>query len=160
MDNTNQDDGMTFQRMTNMLGEIPFFDGFSPEELDFFSTNMSLRSIPEGTCLFKKGDIGDYLFFIVNGKAEIRLDSSHTAQIVIATFGPGSTVGEMAVMDEHPRSATVIMIEPSEVLMLTRKRFDAVCKESPQVGLKFMRNLAKNLSVRLRRTTGRFADLS
>ena len=154
-----QENPIIFQRINHFLGEIPFFQEFLPEELDFFSNNLSLRSVPEDTCLFNKGDVGDYMFFIVNGAVEVRLETSDLSQIIIANFGPGSTVGEMSIIDDYSRSATVLVTESSELLILTRKRFDAICKENPIVGLKFIRALAKNLSARLRKTNGRFADL-
>ena len=140
--------------------EIPFFEDFSNEELDFFSTNLSLRSVPAETILFQKGEIGDYLFFVLEGKVEVRLESSDFKQIIIATFDRGCCVGEMSIVDDYPRSATVIVTEAAELLLLTRKRFESICKKDPQIGLKFLRGIAKNLSMRLRKTTGRFADIA
>jgi len=149
-----------FGRIEHILSEIPFFEEFSSDELDFFSNNLSLRSFPAQTVLFRKGDIGDYLFFIVEGKIEVRIDSAESKTIIIATFERGSCLGEMSLVDDYPRSATIVVIEASELLLLTRNRFESICKENPPVGIKFLRGIAKNLSFRLRKTTGRFADLS
>ncbi len=143
-----------------ILREIPFFEEFSSDELDFFSRNVSLRYVPKETVLFKEGDIGDYLFFVVDGVVDVRLQSTTSKPLIIATFERGSCVGEMSIVDDYPRSATIVVTEPSELLILTRNRFKSICRENPSVGIKFLSGLAKNLSVRLRKTTGRFADLA
>ncbi|MCJ7601315.1 MAG: cyclic nucleotide-binding domain-containing protein [Desulfobulbaceae bacterium] len=147
-------------RIKHILSEISMFEDFTPEELDFFSKTMSLRFVPEQTLLFRGGDIGDYLFFIVNGMVEVRLESVDLKQIIIASFGPGCSVGEMSIIDDYTRSATIVVTQPSELLILSRKRLNSICEECPGVGLKLLRGLAKNLSSRLRKTNGRFADLA
>ena len=149
-----------FSRIEHILRENPFFEEFSEEEIDIFSKQLSLRSFASHTTLFNQGDIGNYLFFIVDGEVEVRLDSAEYKQIIIASFEQGSCVGEMSILDDFPRSATIVVTKPSELLILSRSRFDAICTENPQVGLKFLRGIAQNLSMRLRKTSGRFADLA
>ncbi len=150
----------SFSRIKHILSEIPFFEEFSGDELDFFSRNLSLRAFTAQTVLFNKGDIGDYLFFVVEGAVEVRLESIESKPLIIATFERGSCVGEMSIVDDYPRSATIAVTEPSELLLFTRNRFESICKENPLVGIKFLKGIAKNVSLRLRKTTGRFADLS
>ncbi len=95
----------TFSRIRHTLSEIPFFEEFSGDELDFFSKNVSLRSFPAKNTLFRKGDTGDYLFFIADGVVEVRLESTESSEtLLVAILGQGSCVGEMAIMDDHPRS--------------------------------------------------------
>lgn len=149
-----------FDRIKYILSEIPFFEEFSSDDLDFFSNNLSLRSFPAETVLFRKGDIGDYLFFIVEGSVEVLIETHRNNPLIIATFDRGSCVGEMSIVDEYSRSATIVVKEPSELLLLTRNRFESICKENPPVGIKFLKGIAKNLSTRLRKTTGRFADVA
>lgn len=149
-----------FSRIRHILGEIPFFEDFSTDELDFFSRNVSLRYFPAQTVLFKEGDIGDYLFFIVEGMVDVSLESTESGQNIIASFDRGCCVGEMSIVDDYPRSATIVVTKPSELLFLTRKRLKSICQENPPVGIKFLHGLAKNLSMRLRKRTGRFADLA
>jgi CRP-like cAMP-binding protein len=150
----------TFNRIRHILSEIPFFEEFSGDELDFFSRNLSLRSFPKKTTLFRKGDIGDYLFFIADGVVEVRLEATGSSKTkLIAILGQGSCVGEMSIMDDYPRSATIVVRGPSELLVLTKNRFESICKENAPVGIKFLKGITKNLSLRLRKTTGKFFDL-
>ena len=147
-------------RIEHILRENPFFEEFSASELDYFARQLSLRSVAAETVLFRKGDIGSYLFFIVEGEVEVRLESSDLKQVIIATFERGSCVGEMAIVDDYPRSATIIVTQPSELLLLSRNRFETICDEKPALGLKFLKGIAQHLSLRLRKTSGRFADLA
>ncbi len=151
---------ISFSSINNLLREIYFFEDFSEDELDFFARSVSMRFFPEETVLFKGGDVGDYLFFVVEGRVEVSLKSAESRPLIIASFEQGSCIGEMAIVDNYPRSATITVKEPSELLLLTKTRFESICQKNPAVGIKFLMGLAKNLSTRLRKTTGRFADLS
>lgn len=148
-----------FVRIKSILKEISFFEFFTDEELDYFSKQLSLQAVPKDTVLFREGEIGDYLFFIIEGSVEVRLNTT-TAKCVIATYGYGQCVGEMSLVDDYPRSASVIVTEPSELLILTKNKMNSIAKENPIVGAKIFKGLAKNLSIRLRGSTGRFADLA
>jgi CRP/FNR family transcriptional regulator, cyclic AMP receptor protein len=150
----------SFSKVHHILREIPFFEDFTDDELEFFSKNTSLRHVPEQTTLFKQGDVGNYLFFVVEGSAEIHIKSAEGKPVIIATFRHGSCIGEMSIVDDYARSATIIVTESSELLILTKNRFESICQKNPDVAIKFLLGLAKNLSIRLRKTTGRFADLS
>lgn len=148
-----------FDRIKSILKEISFFEYFDDNELDFFSKQLSLQAVPKDTVLFNEEEIGDYLFFIVEGSVEVRLEATHAKQI-IASYGYGHCVGEMALIDDCPRSATVVVTEPSELLILTKKRMEHMVKKNPILGVKIYKGLAKNLSLRLRGTAGRFIDLA
>lgn len=156
----NQEKSTSFTRIKHMLSEIPFFEDFTKTEMDAFSRYLSLRFFPAHTAIFERGDIGDYLFFVMAGMVEVRIEASDLKQFIIASFGPGSCVGEMSIMDNYPRSATVFVTEPSELLMISRARFETICDDHPKLGLKFLRGVAGNLSMRLRKTNGRFADIA
>jgi CRP-like cAMP-binding protein len=147
-------------RVKNILKELPFFEEFVDDELDYFARQMSLRSCPKKTVIFREGDVGDYLFFVVEGSVDVRLESPDANRKVIASYGWGSCVGEMSMVDDYPRSATIVVTKPSELLIMTKTRFEDICENNPRIGVKFMKGLAKNLSVRLRGMTGRFVDLS
>ncbi len=69
---------------------------------------------------------------------------------VYGKFGHGSSLGEMALADDFARSATVLVAEPAELLILTKNRLETINEENPRVGLKTMKGLIKNLSLRLR----------
>jgi len=150
----------SLDRIQHILSEIPFFNEFTTDDIVIFSKNLSLRFFPENTCLFKGGEIGDYLFFVVNGIVEVQLQGNDQRQMIVASFGPSCSVGEMSLIDDYPRSATVLVKEAADLLLLSKKRFHMICEEHPTIGLKFLQGIAKNLSDRLRKANGRFADFA
>jgi len=143
----------------NTIRGLPFFDSFTDEDIRTFTQHLSLRLVDEGTELFREGDIGDYLFFVVDGMVEICLKPDGKQHKVIADFGPGATVGEMSLLDEFERSATVRASTQCEILILTKSKFDWILEEHPKIGIKVLKGLAKNISLRLRSSTGRFKDI-
>lgn len=147
------------ERLVGIIRDLPFFDTFETDEIKQFAQNLSLRHIEEGTVLFKEGDVGDYLFFIVDGIIEIIIQNINKRNKVIATCSSGASIGEMSLLDEYERSATVRAFTDCEILILTRSKFDSVTSKYPKLGVKVLKGLAKNISERLRGTQGRFKDM-
>ena len=92
--------------ITEQLAEIPFFKSFTADEIDSILPYIELKCFNENTTLFEEGDRGDYFCFVIEGIIELRKESISTRQTVSVKFGRGSAVGEMAIVDQFPRSAT------------------------------------------------------
>ncbi|MDH5299644.1 MAG: cyclic nucleotide-binding domain-containing protein [Desulfobulbaceae bacterium] len=148
-----------YDRIEHLLRENPFFEDFTSDEVDYFAKQLSLRSFPGQTVVINKDEYGSFLFFVVEGEVEVRLESGDLKQIIIATLERGACAGEMSIIDDYPRSATIVTSKPSELLLLTKNRLESICEEDPRLGLKFIRGIAKSLSIKLRQTSGRYADL-
>ncbi len=148
------------ESIINIIRDLPFFDEFTKEEVTRFARNLSLQHIDEGAFLFREGDVGDYLFFVVEGLVEIIMESSSKTQKIIASYGAGASIGEMALIDEFERSASVRAATDCEILVLTKSRFETTLKDQPEVGTKLLKGLARNISLRLRAQQGKFHDIS
>ncbi len=149
----------TRDRLVGIIMDLPFFDAFETDEITRFAQNFSLQNIKEGTVLFKEGDIGDYLFFVVDGVIEIIIKTINKQNEVIATCSSGASIGEMSLLDTYERSATVRAFTDCEILVLTKSKFDSIVSKHPDLGIKVLKGLAKNISKRLRGTQGRFKDM-
>ncbi len=149
-----------YERIEHILRENPFFEDFDSDEIDFFAKQMSLRSFPEKTTIVQKDEQGGFLFFVVDGEVEVRLEGTDFKQILVATLGRGACAGEMSIIDDYPRSATIVTATPSDLLLLTKSRLESICQENPLLGLKFIKGLNKSLSMKLRQTTGQYVDLA
>jgi CRP-like cAMP-binding protein len=103
-------------------------------------------SFAAGQFVFKAGDPGETMYIITEGEVEI-LDGSTTLE----TAGPGSIVGELALIDDEPRSATVVAKTDCRLVPVDRRRFEYMVQETPFFGLAVMKVLAD----RLRKTNAR-----
>jgi len=104
-------------------------------------------SFAAGQFIFKAGDPGETMYIITEGEVDI-LDGSGTT---LETAGPGSIVGELALIDDEPRSATVVAKTDCRLVPVDRRRFEFMVQETPFFGLAVMKVLAD----RLRKTSAR-----
>jgi len=99
--------------------------------------------------LFIEGMQGEVFYLVKRGKVEIRKKRAGV-EMVIATLGVGDFVGEMAVLDEEPRSATARVVEETTMLIITRKSFQDILKALPEGAVKILMIILKNVNQRLR----------
>ena len=148
------------EKARELLISLPFFDAFGVDDLDILARCMSFGDVRRGEYLFLEGDPGEYMCFVVQGVLDVLKKDASGGFQVIARLGKGSTIGEMSLVDNAPRSAAVIARQPSTVLMLTRKGFDHLTATYPVVGLQLLKKIMRLLSLHMRRTTSRLADVA
>jgi hypothetical protein len=125
---------------------VPLFSDLTLEQLSSIDRLMITRHYAKGEALFQRGDVGAELFVVLEGEVRIHLDSNGS-EVTLARQGPNSVLGEMAVFDEQPRSASAQALADTTVRVLRRDRLNAIVHEHPEVLLEFV----KNLSERIRR---------
>lgn len=110
------------------LKDVPFFSSLSKQELTTVAQQMEEIDIPEGKELVREGDFGQEFFLIVDGTAEVVRGGAR-----IAERGPGEFFGEMALLGEERRTATVTARSPMRVLVMTRQSFRALDRSAPGI---------------------------
>ena len=150
----------TEEETRSFLISLPLFDSFNVTELSRLSQHMSYVHLKRGEHLFIEGDPGTFMGFVVSGVIEVIKRADSGENIVLARLARGSSVGEMAVIDKSPRSATVIAKQATTMVTLTEKGFDLLAKNYPDTGIKFIKKIARLLSLNMRRTSSKLADLS
>ncbi len=143
----------------SFLINLPIFSNFNVEELSILSKHMSYIHLQRGEHLFVEGDKGTFMGFVVRGILEVRKKSDSGENIVLARLTKGSSIGEMALIDKSPRSATVIARQATVMVTLTDKGFDILAEKYPPVGIKVIKKIARLLSLNMRRTSSKLADL-
>lgn len=143
----------------NFLLNLPIFNSFDVDELDTMTKHMSYIHLKRGEYLFVEGDRGTFMGFVVNGVLEVLKKSENGDNITIARLTKGSSIGEMALIDKSTRSATVIAKQPTTMVTLTDKGFSLLTERSPQLGIKIIQKIARLLSLNMRRTSSKLADL-
>lgn len=145
--------------LIDIIMDIPFFAMLDARQLAVVAKRMNYYEISKGTTLFKEGDPGDSVCFVVHGALDIFKETSVPGQQVhIATVTKNRSIGEMAVIDEYTRSATVTARKDSVIVALTKRGFDAILEENPQVGAAILKKIASLMSMNLRRTSSQLAD--
>lgn len=115
--------------------------------------------LTSGEILFEEGDIGDYVCFIISGSLEVmKMTTWQNLTTVIATLYEGSCIGEMALIDHAPRSATIRAHENTKLAILTQKAFDVMVASEPELGVNILKGVAQTISDNLRATTDKLAD--
>lgn len=132
------------------LSTIPLFQYLSHPELLRVLNVMEYREYNSGVDIITEGSLGDELFVILKGEVEIL-----KAKNRIAILKDGSHVGEMALIEVYPRSATVRTLTQVKVLIMKRKDFYSIIREEPKLATKLLWNFLKELSKRLRETNER-----
>ena len=143
----------------SFLIDLPVFSSFNVDEISILAKHMSYIALRRGEHLFVEGDQGTFMGFVVNGVLEVQKRADTGENIPLARLTKGSSIGEMALIDKSPRSATVIARQPTTMVTLTAKGFDLLAEKYPQVGIKVMQKIARLLSLNMRRTSSKLADL-
>jgi CRP/FNR family transcriptional regulator, cyclic AMP receptor protein len=124
----------------SLLRQVPEFKSCTDRELSELARLVDEVDVPEGHVLIREGEIGREAFVIIDGWAAVTIHGEP-----VAALGPGQFVGEMALLDHSPRSATVVAKTPMHVLAVSPKVFGTLVS-TPTVG----RGLARSLASRLR----------
>jgi len=145
-------------KVIDVLNNIPIFDSVTSREMRTIARFMSFKRIKAGSVIFREGDASDFVCFVVSGRLEIVKKSLTGQETVIATVGRGRSIGEMGIIDEYPRSATVRTIAPTDMVIVTRRSFSRILYEYPETGVKILQGIARLISMNLRQTSSRLAD--
>lgn len=143
----------------SFLINLPIFTSFDVDELSVLARHMSFIHLQRGEHLFVEGDQGTFMGFVVNGILEVQKRSDNGENVIIARLTKGSSIGEMALIDKSPRSATVIARQAATMVTLTDKGFDLLADKHPALAIKVIKKIARLLSMNMRRTSSRLVDL-
>ena len=141
-----------------LILNIPILARLKDEELRTIQKYLNLIEVIPGEIVFKEGDRGDYVCFVVDGALDVVKESATGESIVMATLSKGRSIGEMAVIDELPRSATVKARTKSTLITLSRDNFNYILAEHSTIGVKILKGVARLLSMSLRKTSSKLAD--
>jgi CRP-like cAMP-binding protein len=127
------------------LRGLAFFEGFSDADLDRVAQLADDVEIEAGELLIDQGRVGQECYVIESGQAEVFVGEEH-----LVTVGPGSMVGEMALVDRRPRTATVVATTPMALLAFDTKAFQKLLSEMPKAEERVYALLATRLKATLK----------
>jgi CRP-like cAMP-binding protein len=137
----------------SILKAIYLFSEFSEQELKKVLEICTEKNSMPGQEVFSIGQRAESLFVVTMGSIQISVNSQEGDELKIRHFGSGSHFGEMAFLDNSPRSATATATENSHLLEIRYERLGQILEAEPGMAIKFYRSTAKFLTTRLRATT-------
>lgn len=141
-----------------MLGQVNLFEDFNDIEIKKLANFLSAYQAESGTILFHEGSQAGYMCFLIEGSLGVYRDVAFGQKKKLAEIRAGKSIGEMSVIDNRPNSATVIVVNPSILIFLSRNDLQLIAQSEPQLAIKLLWHLANLLSQRLRHTSGRLID--
>ncbi|MCK6601367.1 MAG: Crp/Fnr family transcriptional regulator [Bacteroidetes bacterium] len=135
---------------------IPIFQGISQEEMDQIIKYSFIKTFDTGYVLFRENLIvGQIMYVVLSGSVEITKKDHSGKDNTIAVVGPGACIGEMSLFEQEKRSASAIIKERAELLVMPKYNFDRMLQSRPNETIKILLNFIKMMSQRLRDTTAK-----
>lgn len=143
-----------------MKQELTAFRFLDPADISVLAPYFECRQVEAGETLWEEGDGCDYLVFVMEGRLEIKKETEFKGkQVIVGVYGRGNIAGELCILDGSPRPVTVAALEDSNLLLLTRDRFEGILKEYPELGVKLLKGMLMAVSIRLRKSFDRLAAI-
>ena len=147
-------------RREAQLAKVAFFEGLTPEALAMIADVTVEESHPYGQKIFGYGDIGEKLYIILEGKVRIYREVGGMGEEALAVLSAGEVFGEMALLDESPRSAGALAHEACRLLAIAKDQFDDLLFLHKDLAYEVLWACVRMLSSRLRETNDKLTFLS
>jgi CRP/FNR family transcriptional regulator, cyclic AMP receptor protein len=129
------------------LAPLPLFQQLRPEQLERLNALLRRTSFPADAPVMTIGQPGEVAYIILSGTVKIHAEQADGRDVVVALRGPGEVVGEMSLLDDAARSASVVTLEPCVMLWIDRAAFQLCLEEIPAISLNLVHILARRLRV-------------
>ncbi len=139
---------------TGTAGDGPLLS-LAEQHIKALADHGTVKAYPKNAVIVSEGDRSDSLYVILTGKVKVYLADEEGKEMVLSTQGPGEYFGEI-ILDEGPRSASVMTLEPSKFSIVSREQFNEFLAQSPEVTLELVRSLIH----RVRELTKKVSDLA
>ena len=135
---------MSLNEEVELLRNIPMFSKIDPSKLKLLAFASERVIFGQGQELFHQGDSGDTAYIIIEGNANVLIDSPG-GELAVAKIGKNELVGEIAILCDVPRTATLRADDQVTTLAISKDLFFQMVREYPDMGIEIMRELAQRL---------------
>ncbi|MEJ2154776.1 MAG: cyclic nucleotide-binding domain-containing protein [Desulfobacteraceae bacterium] len=144
--------------LTEFISNIPLFGNLRREELETLSAYMDRRALKPGETLINQWDKAESVYFVESGALEVLTKKGPEEYEVVATLKRGRSIGEMCLIDNFPRAATVLSKSETVVVVFAQSDFERLMSDHVELGILILKGLARLLAQNLRKTSSRLAD--
>jgi CRP/FNR family cyclic AMP-dependent transcriptional regulator len=141
--------------LTGALRSSPLFESLSADQLAKVAEIAILRRVPAGESVFREGSSGDEMYVVLEGTVRISKEIPGAGEEALSLLGPGSTFGEMAAIDDAPRSADAVAHGDCSLLAIRREDLDRLMFLDKDLAYALLWAFVRTLSARLRETSER-----
>lgn len=134
---------MSLNQEVELLRSIPLFAKIEPSKLKLLAFTSERLTFQPGQSLFAQGDMGDAAYLIVDGSADVIIEGADGSQLTVAQVGKNAFVGEIAILCDVPRTATITATSRLETLRISKDLFFRLVNEFPTMAVEIMRELAR-----------------
>lgn len=127
------------------LKTLPAFQGLAPDRLDGIARMAVMRRVTRGTSVVLAGDSTDYVYFVLNGSLKVTVSDEDGREVILTIIGQGDVFGEMGVVDEEPRSATVTAVSAADLVQISQSDFRRLLQDNFEICLRVMSHLTHRL---------------
>lgn len=136
---------INFKINPQVLQSVPLFASFSDQQITTLLNYVQHRSFARHVYVMHAGEETDSIYVILSGKVKVMIADDQGREVILGFMGPQEFFGEMGILDDQPRSASVYTLEPCELLRLSKPGFMTCLKEHSEVAMLVIRNLVKRL---------------
>lgn len=130
---------------TNALSNVPLFANLDETELSLIASRAVTRTYPRNSVLINEGDQTDSLYVILSGQVKVYAGDEDGRELLLTLLGPNEYFGELAIIDEEPRSASVMTTEPCKLAIISKEDFLHCLATHPAIAINVLKVLARRL---------------
>src|SRR5437016_124939 len=130
---------------TAVLKAVPLFASVPEEQLRMLTVVVTRKSVSRSTTIMAGGDATDSLYIVLSGRLKVMMSDAEGKEVILSILGSGEFFGEMGLIDDSPRSASVVAIETCELLCVNKRDFNRCLAENFDMAMAVMRGLVKRL---------------
>ena len=130
---------------TAMLKAVPLFSSFPEDQLRMLASVVNRRSVSRSNTVMASGDPTDSLYIVLSGRLKVMMSDAEGKEVILSILSAGEFFGEMGLIDDSPRSASVVAIEPCELLAIAKRDFKKCLAENFEMTMAVMRGLVRRL---------------
>ena len=146
------------EKIIKGLSNLPFFSGLNENQLGIVSSHIESLDLQPETTVFSEGDVGNSVYFVIEGTLEVVKESDWGESVKLTTLAEGSTFGEMSMVDNYPRSATVVSKTQALVLKLHKDDFNNIIEKHQDIGVIMLKELSRFLCRHVREANESLSD--
>lgn len=136
---------MAHEENKAFLRRVPLFSSLNELQLEQLAAGSVRRSFPKGRTIVAEGEPSQALYILLSGRAKVQRSDTEGKEVILAVIGSGEFFGEMSLIDDAPRSASVITIESCDFMAINKDSFKTMLAQSPDIGMQIMKGLVRRL---------------